>query len=163
MLTAKDLRDLLEEGPLLKKHFSWKLATCQHPMYLLIDEDRGIPTVGERIPHWGAPNAAEYVERVRRNLDSLEKYPDLKLNYQFSGAEMEAMAENFPDVVKWMKKHYAEGSLDFLDGSFSQPHLQVLGAESNWRQFEYGLEVFQKIFGFVKLPAGDFKSFKASE
>ncbi len=144
---AKDLRDLLEEGFLLKKHFGWKLAICQHPMYLLIDEDRGVPTVGERIPPWGAPNAAEYVERINRNMDALEKFPDLRLNYQFSGVEMESIARDFPDVVERMKKLYEKGLLDFIGGSFSQPHFQILGAESNWRQFEYGLNVFQKIFG----------------
>jgi len=116
---VKNLRDLLEEDSVLKKYFGWKLAICQHPMYLLIDEDRGVPTVGERIPPWGAPDAGEYVERIKRNMGALEKYPDLRLNYQFSGVELEAMARDFPDVVERMKKLYAKGLLDFLDGSFS--------------------------------------------
>ncbi len=129
-----------------KKNFGWRIALCQHPMYLLIDEDRGDPVVGERVPPWGAPDAAEYVKRVFRNLGSLEKFSDLRLNYQFSGAEMLAMARDFPEVVKKMKEMYDKGSLDFLDGSFSQPHLQAVGSESNWRQFEEGLEVFEKLF-----------------
>ena len=37
----------LKKDPFVKEHFGWKLAFCQHPMYLLIDEDRGEPTVGE--------------------------------------------------------------------------------------------------------------------
>ncbi len=43
----------LKKDPFVKEHFGWKLAFCQHPMYLLIDEDRGEPTVGERVPPWG--------------------------------------------------------------------------------------------------------------
>ncbi len=136
----------LKKDPFVKKHFDWKLAFCQHPMYLLIDEDRGEPTVGERVPPWGAANAEDYVERVRRNLQSLENLPELKLNYQWSAVELRTMVQNFPDVYPRLKKLYEKGSLDFLDGTYSQAHLQVLGSESNWRQFEYGLEVYRELF-----------------
>ena len=136
----------LRNDPFVKKHFGWKLAFCQHPMYLLIDEDRGEPTVGERVPPWGAPNSAQYVERVKRNLKSLQKLSELKLNYQWSAVELESMVENFPEVYTRMKDLYKKGSLDFLDGTYSQAHLQVLGSESNWRQFEYGLEVYKRLF-----------------
>ena len=136
----------LQQDPFVKEHFSWKLAFCQHPMYLLIDEDRGEPTVGERVPPWGAPNATQYVERVRRNLQSLEDLPELKLNYQWSAVELQTMVQNFPDVYTWLKKLYEKGSLDFLDGSYSQAHLQVLGSESNFRQFEYGQEIYKELF-----------------
>ena len=136
----------LRNDPFVKKHFGWKLAFCQHPMYLLIDEDRGLPTVGERVPPWGAPNAAQYVERVKRNLKSLQEFPELKLNYQWSAVELQSMVENFPDVYARMKELYKNGSLDFLDGTYSQAHLQVLGSESNWRQFEYGLQIYKDLF-----------------
>ncbi|MHC4912940.1 MAG: glycoside hydrolase family 38 N-terminal domain-containing protein [Planctomycetota bacterium] len=136
----------LKKDPFVKEHFGWKLAFCQHPMYLLIDEDRGEPTVGERIPPWGAANAEDYVERVRRNLQSLENLPELKLNYQWSAVELRKMVQDFPDVYARLKKLYKKRSLDFLDGTYSQAHLQVLGSESNWRQFEYGLEVYRELF-----------------
>jgi hypothetical protein len=133
--------------PLVKEHFGFKLAFCQHPMYLLIDEDRGEPPVGERIPPWGAPTSPEYVERVKRNLGSLEKYPEIKLNYQWSAYELNHMLEAFPEVQRKMEQLYEAGSLDFLDGTYSQAHLHVLGSESNWRQFEYGLEIYMERFG----------------
>lgn len=137
----------MKRDPLVKEHFGFKLAFCQHPMYLLIDEDRGDPPVGERIPPWGAPTSEKYVERVKRNLASLKIYPELKLNYQWSAYELNHMLNAFPDVHSEMKELYGGGSLDFLDGTFSQAHLHVLGSESNWRQFEYGLEVYRKQFG----------------
>jgi hypothetical protein len=45
-----------------------------------------------------------------------------------------------------MKRQFQKGSLDFVNGSYSQPHLQVLGSESNWRQFEYGLEIYRDLY-----------------
>ncbi len=138
--------DQLKKDLFVKEHFGWKLAFCQHPMYLLIDEDGGEPTVGERVPPWGAANAKDYVERVRRNLQSLENLPELKLNYQWSAVELRTMIESFPDVYARLKKLCEKGSLDFLDGTYSQAHLQVLGSESNWRQFEYGQEVYKEFF-----------------
>ena len=125
----------------------WKNVLCQHPMYLFIDRDRGEPIVGERVPPWGAPDAAEYAERVKGNLKSLEKFPDLKINYQFSGVEMEDMARDFPEVIEEMRMWAKKGKLGFVGGTYSQPHLHVFGSESSLRQFEYGLEVFRRIFG----------------
>ena len=132
----------------MKNFVEWKNVLCQHPMYLLIDRDRGKPTVGERIPPWGAPDAKEYTKRVKRNLESLEKFPDLKINYQFSGVEMEDMARDFPEVIEEMKRWARKGRIAFIGGTYSQPHLHVFGPESNIRQFEYGLEVFKRLFNF---------------
>jgi hypothetical protein len=131
----------------IKSHFGWELAICQHPMFLLIDEDRGVPVVGERVAPWGAPSAEEYVERVIRNLESLEKYPDLKISYEFSGAEVMGIAEKFPAVVQNMKRQFDRGQLDFVNGTYAQPHLHIFGSESNWRQFETGLGVYKQLFG----------------
>jgi len=136
----------IKKDPYVKEHFGWKLFFAQHPMYLLVDEDHGEPAVGERIPPWRAKTKEEYVERVRRNLKLLEELPELKLNYQWSALELEDMCINFPDVYKRIKHLYKKGSLDFLDGTYSQAHLQVLSSESNWRQFEYGLEIYKELF-----------------
>ncbi len=136
----------VKKDPFTKEHFGWKLAFIQHPMYLLIDEDRGEPPVGERIPPWGAANAEDYAGRVRRNLNSLDELPDLKLNYEWSAVELQSITNKFPDILAGMNSQFQKGSLDFVNGSYSQPHLQVLGSESNWRQFEYGLEVYRDLF-----------------
>ncbi|MCX7018584.1 MAG: hypothetical protein WCK47_04655 [bacterium] len=138
---------MLAHTGVVKPLLNWKLAICQHPMYLLIDEDRGEPAVGERVPPWGAPDAASYVERIHRNLSSLEHHDDLCLNYEFSGVELEAMAAEFPDAMQRMREYFQEGRLDFIGGTFSQPHMQAIGAESNWRQLEMGLAIFEKLFG----------------
>ena len=56
----------------------WQYALCQHPMWLIIDQDS---VCAERTPPWGAPNLEVYVERLRQNLNTLEKHPELKLNF----------------------------------------------------------------------------------
>ena len=132
----------------MENFIQWKNVLCQHPMYLLIDRDRGKPVVGERVPPWGAPDAKEYVERVKRNLESLEKFPGLRINYQFSGVEIEDMIRDFPEVIEEMRKWVRKGRLGFIGGTYSQPHLHVFGTESNIRQFQYGLEVFKRLFNY---------------
>ena len=131
----------------VKRHFDWQIAICYHPMYLLVDEDRGVPIVGERVPPWGAATAADYVERVKRNLSALEKDPRQKLNYEWSAVELEALAQRFPEVLQRMRAAYQRGQLDFLNGNYSQPHAVTLDSESAWRQYEYGLEVYQRLLG----------------
>jgi hypothetical protein len=63
-----------------------RLALIQHPMWLLIKEDSKCL---ERTPPWGAPSIGEYSRRVERNLDSLERDPKAKVNYDVSGAELD--------------------------------------------------------------------------
>ena len=136
----------VKKDPYTKEHFGWKLAFIQHPMYLIIDEDRGVPAVMERFPPWGEANATDYAGRVRRNLNSLDSLPDLKLNYDWSAVELLSITTKFPDILAGMKRQFRKGSLDFVNGSYSQAHLQVLGSESNWRQFDYGLEIYRDLF-----------------
>lgn len=133
--------------PAFRKELGWKLAYTQHSMYMFIDEDRGVPIVGERTSPWGAPDAAVYVGRIRRNLASLETIPELRLSYDFPGVDIESIERDFPDVVEQMQRMHKKGVFAFVNGTYSGAHLHILSSESNWRQFEYGLEVFQRLFG----------------
>lgn len=137
-----------QQAPFFKQHYGWKLAFLQHPMYLLIDEDRGDPIVGERVAPWGAPDVEAYIERVRRNLASLEAFPALRLNYEFSAVEMEEMCHRFPDVWQKMKELLARHALDIVDGTYSQAHLQLYGSETTWRQFAEGIRVIRELFDY---------------
>jgi len=132
--------------PAFRKELGWKLAYTQHSMYMFIDEDRGVPTVGERTSPWGAPDASVYVGRIRRNLASLERVRGLLLSYDFPGVDIESIARDFPDVVEQMQRMHQKGVFDFVNGTYSGAHLHILSSESNWRQFQYGLEVFARLF-----------------
>ena len=131
----------------LKEYYDWQIAICYHPMYMLVDEDRGVPILGERIPPWGAATAEQYLERVNRNLASLEKDPKLKLNYEWAASALEDIAVRFPDVMQRMQAAHRRGQLDFVGGEYALAHTMTYGSEADWKQFELGLEVFQRLFG----------------
>ena len=120
----------------------WKLALAQHPMYLLIREDT---QCAERTPPWGAPDIESYIDRVRQNLGALRRYPRLKLGYEWSGAELELLGQDAPDVFGQMQKYAQEGRVQFYNGTYAQPHLQILSSEANLRQFEYGLDAYREL------------------
>jgi hypothetical protein len=147
LAATQPLSCLAQEAFDIRKHFDWKIAICYHPMYMLVDEDRGEPTIGERIPPWGAATAEQYLERVKRNLDSLEKDPKLTLNYEWAACALEDIAVRFPDVMQRMQAAHQRGQLDFVGGEYSLAHTCVHGSEANWQQFEQGLPIFQRLFG----------------
>jgi len=131
------------------KEAKFQFALVQHPMLLLIHEDRGEPTIGERIPPWGAPDVGTYADRIRHNLEALQRYPDLKLNYEFSGLELEILAENAPDIILIMREMVKLGRLAFVGGDYSQPHGHLFSGELNFRQIQHGLSVIRDLVGYV--------------
>lgn len=142
------LTPLLAEEPFnITNYLNLQIAICDHPMYMLIDQDRGVPIIGERVPPWGAPDAEAYVQRVKRILIALKKDPEAKVNFEWSACELNELAHRFPDVIQGIREAYQRGQLDFVDGAYSQAHMSTFGSESNWRQFQYGLEVFQQLVG----------------
>lgn len=126
----------------------WQFALVQHPMILGVHEDRGEPVIWERIPPAGAADISEYAGRVRRNLNALKKYPDLKLNYEFSGVELQILIDNAPDIAPVMREMVEKGQLGFVGGDYSQPHGHLFSGELNLRQLEKGLKIFKELTGY---------------
>ncbi len=120
----------------------WKLALAQHPMYLLIKEDT---ECAERTPPWGAPDIERYIDRLRQNIATLRKYPQVKIGYEWSGLELEQLKQDAPDVFSDMLDLVKDGQTTFYNGTYSQPHLQTLSAEANYRQFEWGAQVYRTL------------------
>lgn len=114
------------------------LALIQHPMWLLIKEDSKCL---ERTPPWGAPSVGEYAKRVARNLDSLDRDPAARVNYDFSGAELEDIRAMFPELAERIKAAAARKQIQFVNGTYSQAHLHTLSLEAAVREFRKGLEV----------------------
>jgi len=120
----------------------WELALAQHPMYLLIREDT---TCAERTPPWGAPTIEAYIQRIRENLAALERYSRLKLGYEWSAVELELLAQDAPEVLQDMRSYANKGRVCFYNGTYAQPHLQILSSESNLRQFQFGQRTYQEL------------------
>lgn len=131
----------------MKDHLDWRIAICYHPMYMLVDEDRGLPVIAERKPPWAAEDVDQYMERVDRNIASLEADPSLTLNYEWASHSLEDLSIRFPEVFKRMKEAFKRGQLDFVGGEYSLAHTMAHGAESAWRQFEFGLDTMKRLFG----------------
>jgi len=128
-------------------YYKWQIAICYHPMYMIQDEDQGVPALPERTPPWGCDSAEEYLERVKRNLTSLEEDPELTLNYEWSIHALADIAERFPDVHKRMRSAAERGQLCFLGGEYSLAHTHTFSSEAAWRQFEYGTQLFRELYG----------------
>lgn len=122
----------------------WKYALVQHPMWLIIAEDS---VCAERTPPWGCASLDEYVGRLGRSLDALEQYPELRVAFDFSAMELEDAAERCPDLVQRLRALALRGSASFTNGTYSQPHLQMLSVESAIRQFEHGLRSIEALTG----------------
>jgi hypothetical protein len=111
------------------------VSLAQHPMWLIIKEDT---VCAERTPPWGAPSVEEYSKRLDRNLQTLEKNPGARLSFDFSAAELEDVQAMYPGMAKRMVAAVKRGQLGFVNGTFSQPHLQMFSLEASVR--EVGLE-----------------------
>jgi hypothetical protein len=120
----------------------WKLALVQHPMYLLIKNDAGC---AERTPPWGAVDIDHYIDRLRANIAMQRIFPQVKFGYEWSGVELEQLKEDAPDVFNEMLDLVKSGQSTFYNGTYSQPHLQTLSSEANYRQFEWGSRVYRQL------------------
>jgi hypothetical protein len=120
------------------------LALAQHPMSLIIEEDE---ECAERSPPWGAPTLEAYDARLERFLESIEVRAELVAGFDMSGIELERLAVRRPDLVGRMRTLVRRDRLAFYNGTWSQPHLHLFGAEANIRQFERGGEAIRRIIG----------------
>ncbi len=124
----------------------WVWVCVQHPMPLLV-EDRGVPTVLERIPPWGDPSLKEYVRKFGDVFDSVEEHPDFRIDFETSARELEDVAKESPETVARMRRLVEEGRVGIVGGDYSQAHYHVYGPESCIKQIEIGLSVFREILG----------------
>jgi len=80
-------------------------------------------------------------------LEFLAGNPDVEFSFELSGAEANYLREKHPEILNKMKQASDRGQIDFVEGSYSQPHFHVLSSEPNIRQFEYGLKTLNDLFG----------------
>jgi len=128
----------------MKKEKKWQFALSQHPMYFLIREDT---QCAERTPPWGAPSIEEYIDRVKRNLDSV-MHNEIKIGFEWSAHELELLRQDSPKVFEIMLNLLKDKKISFYNGTYAQPHLQILSHEANFRQFEEGIKFYRDVCGF---------------
>lgn len=122
----------------------FKCAVCQHPMYFIIKEDS---TSNERTPPWGAESIGDYYKKIVKNLEYVEKNEKVKVDFEFSAYEFLDLLKDFPEIRQKFKLLLKKGKIGFVNGTYGQPHLQILTSESAFRQFELGLKTYKKMVG----------------
>ena len=101
----------------------------------------------ERIPPWGDPDLKSYSKKFHDVLDSLEKYPDFRIDFEISARELEDALAVDPSVVERMRGMLARGKLGFVGGDHPSP-TATSTAPSCLRQIQYGLAVFRRLFDY---------------
>ncbi|MBM3705037.1 MAG: hypothetical protein FJW66_00785 [Actinobacteria bacterium] len=122
--------------------FKW--AVCQHPMTLIIKEDE---TSLERIPPYGAESFHAYYLKIKENLDYLKEHEFAKVCFETSILETMFILDSYPEIKELFVDLIKQGKLSFVGGTYGQVHSQTLTSESNFRQFELGLEKYRELFG----------------
>jgi len=121
------------------------VAIVQHPMWLIIKEDF---LCAERDGEWGLGSIMGYAGRLARNLEILESNPNLKLNFDFSSAELEDVKAMYPDLAERLVAVTRRGQVGFVDGAYSQANLQYHSLEGSIRQMEWGVRSIKGHFGY---------------
>jgi len=140
----------------VKQKDKWFLALCQHPMFLLVkDDDECL----ERTAGWGG-DFHEHLNRLKCNLDAVEKYKEVKVNFDLGAMEIELVKLYRPELIKKLRKLVSKKKVALVNGTYSQPHLQILPPASCWWQFKYGLESIKKLSYYAGLKRN--RSIRAS-
>ena len=88
-------------------------------MWLIIAEDS---VCAERTPPWGSPTIEDYAECLAKSLDSLERHPQLILNFDFSAVELEDV--DMSDMVRidqaWVDERRQSSELVSLDRTLEE-------------------------------------------
>lgn len=81
-------------------------------------------------------------------LNILERHPRIKINLHFSGPLIDYMAENYPSLVKSIRKMVKRGQIEILAGAYYEPILTNLLDHDIKGQINKYLESSQKLFKF---------------
>jgi len=85
---------------------------------------------------------------IQGTIDALEKWPSLIICLDFDSYAYEAIAAEDPGFVRDVFRPYVDSCrIDIVGGSYSQPYPEVIGWESNVRQFVEGRAVVSKLLG----------------
>src|SRR5690554_4666384 len=78
----------------------------------------------------------------------METLPELAISQNWAGETMENLEETYPELMESVKENLQGGKMDFVGGTFSQPHGFMFGPESNILQLKEGINAIKKVTGF---------------
>ncbi|MFZ2657560.1 MAG: hypothetical protein WAX69_21675, partial [Victivallales bacterium] len=114
------------------------------PIYIMTMPHGGIIIENEGYAEYDWPDAAAKVLNLL--LDWTEKY-GYRIAPDIGAGTLEEFVKVHPETVDRMKKMWIKGDMEFVNGTYSQPYMQVWPAWDQDKQFEAGLKTFMDIFG----------------
>lgn len=114
------------------------------PVYCIDMLHGGILFEQEGFAEYDWPEASAKV--LRLYLDWAETFgygfaPDI------GAGTLKNLASTHPDTINKLKKAWEENKIEFVNGTYSQPYLQLWDIWSQEKQFEIGLRTFEQLFG----------------
>ncbi len=81
-------------------------------------------------------------------LDTLIKYPEIKMSFHFSGCLLEWVEENRPEVIGMVRDMVARGQVELISGGFYEPILPSIPPEDRIGQINMLTEYIETKFSF---------------
>ena len=114
------------------------------PIYIMTMPHGGIIIENEGYAEYDWLDAAAKVLNLL--LDWTEKY-GYRIAPDIGAGTLEEFVKVHPETVTRMKKLWDKGLIEFVNGTYSQPYMQLWPLWDQDKQFEIGLKTFTEIFG----------------
>ena len=82
------------------------------------------------------------------SLEMADRPPGVKTCINLDARAYELMSKRYPAVIDRLKKYLAEGKVELVGGTYSQPMGTGISGESNIRQIVYGREAIRRSLGY---------------
>ncbi|MBI3666030.1 MAG: hypothetical protein HY236_07365 [Acidobacteria bacterium] len=81
-------------------------------------------------------------------MEMAERAPGVKTCINLDARAYEILAEQFPEIAGRLKRSLAEGKVELIGGTYSQPMGTMFSGESNIRQMVVGRETIRRALGY---------------
>ncbi len=138
----KHAKDILSE---LFKFFAQKRAQLvKVPVYIMPIPHGGILFEDEGYAEYDSPELA--VRALTLYLDWHDRF-GFRFAPDIGAGTLEELTKLYPQTMGRLRKAWDDGGIEFVNGTYSQPYMQLWHCWDQKKQFEVGLETFTKIFG----------------
>ncbi len=85
--------------------------------------------------------------------DTLRRYlrltqdTDYRVNLDFAATSWRYMAERFPRLIEELRQAADDGRIELVNGTLNQPYPPLHSLDSQLRQYDMGLEIYERLFG----------------
>jgi len=114
------------------------------PVYIMVMPHGGILYENEGYAEYDSPEMAARVLNLL--LDWAERY-GAKFAPDIGAGTLEAFARIHPRTMQRMRQAWENGDIEFVNGTYGQPYMQMFPLWDQDRQFATGLKVFLELFG----------------